>query len=405
MINEYEDKYIDLILKRCLNLKISNSLFINYPKILKEFIKKVANRAKQMGIEDIYLKEEDIFEKKKLLEEMTIEEINNSEKFQDNIWDEYAKKNAAFLIFSSIIPHVLDDTNRDKLDAVARIKMKSKPVYRSKQASNEISWCIAVMPNKLWAKEIYPNILEEEAYLKLFKLIMHITKVDLDDSIKEWDKEIEKERKITKRLNELKITKMHYKNKLGTDLIIELNKDSYWKSAGSDFTDRIVNMPTYEVFTSPDYRKTRGIVYSTKPLTYNGVIVDNFWIKFKDGKVIDYGAKTGEEVLRSIIESDEQSSYLGEVALVSKNSEIAKSKVVFAETCLDENASCHIALGNGFIECIKDGDKKSKEELLENGINQSKNHVDFMIGSEDLNIEATTIDGKKYIFKDGDFYI
>jgi len=167
----------------------------------------------------------------------------------------------------------------------------------------------------------------------------------------------------------------------------------------------LVNMPSYEIFTSPNYKKTSGIVYSAKPLIYGGGKIDEFYIEFKEGKVINYDAKQGKEILRQIIESDENSCYLGEVALVNNNSPISNTNLVFGTTLFDENASCHLALGDGFPDSLKEGLTMTKEELLRKGINQSKNHVDFMIGTKDLEIEAETKDGVVQIFKDGNFVI
>ena len=199
---------------------------------------------------------------------------------------------------------------------------------------------------------------------------------------------------------------MRYTNSLGTDLTIELIPDSIWEGVGTGKEkNMLVNMPSYEIFTSPDYRKTNGIVYSSKPLNYNGAVIDKFWLEFKDGKAINYDAKKGKDILKGIIESDKTSSYLGEVALVSYDSPISNKNLVFYETLLDENASCHLALGDGFKTVLKDYKKFSDEEIKEKGLNSSKVHVDFMIGTSDLNIEAESDKGNITIFKDGNFNI
>ena len=199
---------------------------------------------------------------------------------------------------------------------------------------------------------------------------------------------------------------MHYKNSLGTNLRVEMPENSIWNSAASDGAEKtIVNMPSYEIFSSPNYLKTNGIVYSSRPLVYGGGVVEDFHIEFKDGKVINYDAKKGKEILKEIIESDSNSCYLGEVALVNNDSPISNTNLVFGTTLFDENASCHLALGDGFSDSIKNGLNMTKKELLENGINQSKNHVDFMIGTDDLEIEAETKDGIILIFKKGNFNI
>ena len=201
---------------------------------------------------------------------------------------------------------------------------------------------------------------------------------------------------------------MHYTNNLGTDLIINLLENSIWNGASEKTksgVEFIANIPTQEVFTTPNRLGTNGIVYSSKPLIYNGGFINDFFIEFKDGKVINYDAKEGKDILKGIIESDENACYLGEVALVDYNSPISTSKLIHYETLYDENASCHLALGSGFTECVKGTDNKSKEELISLGFNYSDNHVDFMIGTEDLNIMAKTFDGKEVqIFKDGNFY-
>ena len=307
-------------------------------------------------------------------------------------------------MISTEFPHYFDDISPEKIAKATKKGRVSRPIYRKKQAINEISWCIAVMPNIIWAKASFPDLSEEEAYEKLFNLMMMATMVDTKNPIDEWNKFLNKQRKLVKKLNDLEITSMHYTNKLGTDLYVGLPQKVIWECAGYG-DNLIVNMPTYEVFTSPDYRYTSGIVYASIPLMYGGALIDKFWLKFKDGKVVDYDAEVGKDILKGIIESDNYSCFLGECALVSKNSGVAKTNFVFGETCLDENASCHIALGDAFPECIKGGFESTRENLRAKGLNHSTNHVDFMIGTSDLNITAMTKNGEKLIFKDGDFNI
>ena len=222
------------------------------------------------------------------------------------------------------------------------------------------------------------------------------------DPLQAWTDHLEKQGKIQEYLNNLNIKRLHYKNSLGTNLEVTL-PDNYLYSSALD-TDVIVNMPSYEVFTSPIWNKTEGIVYASKPLMYNGGLIEDFWIKFEHGKAVSYDAKKGKEILKSIIDSDDHSCYLGECALVENNSPIAKENIIYGTTLIDENASCHLALGAGFAECIKDGLNMKDDELLRRGINISKNHVDFMIGTKDLTIEAITKDNKKVpIFTNGNF--
>ena len=235
----------------------------------------------------------------------------------------------------------------------------------------------------------------------MWDIVLKMTLCDTEDPIKAWDEKIEKNKEIVNKLNDLKIKTLYYKNKLGTDFKISFN-DNIWCGANSknkDGNDIIVNMPTEEVFTTPNKYTANGIVYASKPLVYNSSLIDEFFIEFKNGKVINYDAKVGKEILKSIIES-ENGNYLGEVALVDKNSPINKSNILFYETLYDENASCHLALGDGFPECIKSD--KTLEEL---GVNESKTHVDFMIGTNDLDIIAETDNEKILIMKNGTFII
>lgn len=402
MIEELENKYVDLLINRCLSFKNGKSLFINYFDDNEKFVEKLVTKAKSKGIDDIYLDRHNKEERhQKLLQ--SVEEIKNDDYFDASIWDEYVKKDAAFLMLSTEFPGYFADIPSENMTAASLKTRTSKPLYKLKQLTNEISWCIAVIPNKIWAKEKFPDLSEDDAYNEYFKLMCHCTMVDRENPIEEWDKFLDRQRSLVRALNDLQITKMHYINSLGTDLVIGLSSDALWQCAGYDGSDIIVNMPTYEVFTSPNYRLTEGIVYASKPLMYGGALVDKFWVKFKDGKVIDYDAEVGKEILKGIIESDEYSCFLGECALVDKNTAIAQTNFVYGETCLDENASCHIALGDAFPECLKGADEESIDERRERGLNHSDNHVDFMIGTDDLNIVAETKNGEMLIFKKGEF--
>lgn len=403
-MKQLDQKYIELILERCLNIRDTKYLFINYDVINQEFVNKIVEYTKDLDIE-VYLDKEDIFEKKDILSNIEKDKIKEHPLFDCSIWNEYAEKKAAFLMISTETPKVLDDVDISLIAESSKVKMNSKSVYKKMQRNNELAWLIAVYPNKIWAKDMFPELDEKEAYDKLYNLIMEVTMCTEENPIEKWNEQLDRQAKMMKKLNSLKIKELHYTNELGTDLYIGLHDNALWQSAGCDNNKYILNMPSYEVFTSPDFHKTNGIVYSTKPLVYNSSLIEEFWIKFKDGVVEDFDAKTGKDLLKEIIEGDEGAARLGEVALVDKNSPIAKTNVVFGETCLDENASCHIALGSSFNECFEGASDLNDEEKEKVGLNSSKNHVDFMIGSEDLNIEAETAEGKVQIFVNGEFNI
>ena len=232
--------------------------------------------------------------------------------------------------------------------------------------------------------------------------------VDKGDPVYEWEQYIQANNYYKKVLNELGIRKMHYKNSLGTDLVVEIPEDNIWinlDKTDSNGGQMIANMPSYEIFTSPDYRKTNGIVYSSKPLFYNDCCIDEFSLTFKDGAIISCNAKKGQTILEKLIFENENAKYLGEVALVSYNSPISNTGLVFNATLFDENASCHLAIGRGFPKSFKGGENMTSEELKEKGMNISNTHVDFMVGTSDLEIEAETKIGKVLVFKNGNFNI
>ena len=397
-----DEKYIELLMNKCLWFNDSKCLFISYNKLNKEFIDKLVDYAHNMGIEDIYLEEIDYYYKHDLLKNSTLDEIKENDYFKAILWNEYAKKDASFLFLDSEIPGLMDDIEPEKLALSSYLRRTTKPVYNEKRDKGLISWCIAAYPNNEWASKLFKD--DSNAYEKLYDYIMKMCMVDTDNPIASWDNQLNLVDEKVKKLNELGIKKLHYTNSLGTDLYLTLT-DNYLYASASDGKG-IVNLPSYEVFTSPDYRYTEGIVYSALPLIHNGAYIDEFWIKFENGKVVDFDAKCGKEVLKGIIESDPNACYLGEAALVNNDSPISNTGLVFETTLFDENASCHLALGDGFNECIKNGLTMNPTELLKQGVNQSKNHVDFMIGTPDLNIEATLANGDKiFIFKDGNFNI
>lgn len=396
-----QEKYIELLLKRCLKVNQKTPLFISYNKIIYEFVKKVQKYAESLGVKDIYLDETDSNLVHYTLENYSLEEIERCALFNASVWDEYAKKDAAFLMLDSNIPHIMDDIDASKVACAAMVRSKTKPVYKERQLKGEIAWCIACVPNPLWAKDLFKDV--KDPVNKFWHTLGKICYLDEEDPILFWNQELMKRKKVQDKLNALEITKLYYKNNLGTDFEVELGPEHLWSSASSG--KWIVNMPSYEVFTTPNYKSTNGVIYASKPLLYAGKEITDFYLKFANGKVVDFDAKMGKDILKEIIASDEYSAFLGEVALVNYDSPISNTNLVFKSTLIDENASCHVALGSGFNECIKNGEEKSSKELLKLGVNPSNNHVDFMIGTKDLLIEADTNKGRITIMKDGNIVL
>lgn len=404
-MDEKLNKYADLLLRKGVNIIKNQPLLISAPIESYEFVRLLAKKAYQLGVTDIEYDFYDEVIKHDALCYLEVEDLKKSKMFDKKIFDEYAKKDAAFLMLVSDDPDMMKDIDNIKLSETAIFSRKSKPIYKERQHSNEIVWCIACVATRGRAKKIFGD--NEDSLDKLWNTILDACYINEDDPCKKWDDLILDINKKTTFLNSIKIKELHFTNKLGTDLRINLMENSIWSGADDQTKNGqifIANIPTQEVFTTPNRLGTNGIVYSSKPLIYNGAYINNFYIEFRDGKVVNFDANEGKEVLKGIIESDENACYLGEVALVDYDSPISKSKIIHYETLYDENASCHLALGTGFIECTTGLEGKTKDELLQLGFNYSDNHVDFMIGTEDLSIVATTFDGKKIeIFKDGNF--
>ena len=284
----------------------------------------------------------------------------------------------------------------------ARIKI-SKP-YRD-AIDNKHQWCIAAVPGEAWAKKVHPELSKRAAVEQLWKDILYPARADGEDPIADWEEHNRDLKARSKYLNDLHLRELRYHSANGTDFKVGLIPTAEFH-AGRDKTMQGVvydpNMPTEEVFTSPDRRTAEGIVYATKPLSYQGQLIENFSVRFEKGRAVEVKAEKGQDVLEQIISMDEGCHYLGECALVPKESPIHQSGLLFYNTLFDENAACHLALGFGFDECVKGFENMTKEELYEIGVNDAGNHTDFMIGSDDLSIDGVDEHGNVHpIFRNG----
>lgn len=284
----------------------------------------------------------------------------------------------------------------------ARIKI-SKP-YRD-AIDNKHQWCIAAVPGEAWAKKVHPELSKRAAVEQLWKDILYTARADGEDPIANWEEHNRDLKARSKYLNDLHLRELRYHSANGTDFKVGLIPTAEFH-AGRDKTMQGVvydpNMPTEEVFTSPDRRTAEGIVYATKPLSYQGQLIENFSVRFEKGRAVEVKAEKGQDVLEQIISMDEGCHYLGECALVPKESPIHQSGLLFYNTLFDENAACHLALGFGFDECVKGFENMTKEELYEIGVNDAGNHTDFMIGSDDLSIDGVDEHGNVHpIFRNG----
>lgn len=399
-------KYAHLLLTKGVCINEYQPLVISAPIDAIKFVRILTKVACEMNVRDIYYDWTDEDLKHTELKYFNEAEIKESRFWNKSVHDEYAKKDAAFLHLTFAGINIMSDIESEKLKIASSHSLLTRKLYREKQSNNEIDWCIAAVATKEWGDLLFDNAQNSEE--KLWELIFDICLINNDNPEEAWTKKMEENHLMCEKLTNLNIKELHYESSNGTDLTIELPKNAIWCGGSSLIKGRepIVNMPTEEVFTTPNKYRTNGIVYTSLPLVHSGITIKDIMLEFKDGKIIDFDASTGKEELKNIIELDEESSMLGEIALVDKNSKIAKTNVLFYETLYDENASCHIAVGRGFKECIKDAQNLNEKELKEIGYNNSKNHVDMMVGTKDLNITATTYDNKEIqIFKDGSFNI
>lgn len=296
------------------------------------------------------------------------------------------------------------DQEKNAKAMIARSKI-IKPIRD--QMENKYKWCIAAVPGKAWAKKMFRCERESVAVERLWKAILSTSRADGDDPSAAWDEHNKDLEKRCEHLNSLGLVSLEYKASNGTDLKVGLIENAKFLGGGEYTLSGEYfnpNIPSEEVFTSPKAGSAEGIVYSSRPLSYNGELIDNFSVRFEEGRAVEVHAEKGEELLKKLISMDNGAAMLGECALVPQKSPIAESGLFFFNTLFDENAACHLALGMGFSNCIKDYDKYTLEECREMGINDSMIHEDFMIGTSDLDITGTTADGERVaIFRGGNW--
>lgn len=300
-------------------------------------------------------------------------------------------------------PDGLRGINQEKMAKVNRNRFPIVKPYRD-QMDNKYQWCIAAVPGAAWAKKLFPELPKGRAMEKLWEAILFTSRVT-DDPLAAWEAHDKELHQRCAYLNSLGIAELHYKGDNGTDFTVGMIPEAQFMGGGDKSLQGIFfnpNIPTEECFISPMRGKAEGIVYATKPLSYQGQLIENFSLRFENGKAVEAHAEKNEELLKKMITMDDGAGYLGECALVPVDSPISESGLLFFNTLFDENAACHLAVGRGFADTIKDYENKTLEECRALGINDSMIHVDFMIGYEGLDIDAVTHDGKNVpIFRKG----
>ena len=329
--------------------------------------------------------------------------MSTLDNYEEARWQHYVDTIPCRIYLLSEDPDGLRGVNQEKM---AKAQQKKYPIikgYRD-QIENRYQWCIAAVPGVKWAKKLFPELRASQAVEKLWEAILHTSRVD-DDPVAAWDAHNKDLKARCDYLNGLGIRELQYRASNGTDLRVGMIPEAQFCGGGETSLQGIFfnpNIPTEECFISPKRGAAEGIVYSSKPLSYQGQLIDRFWIRFREGKAAEWGAEENEALLTKLITMDEGSAYLGECALVPFNSPINETGILFYNTLFDENACCHLALGMGFADTIRDFEHKTLDECRALGVNDSMIHEDFMIGTADLSIDALCEDGRTVpLFRNG----
>ena len=400
-------KYASLAVSIGVNIQKDNILVISSPIETAEFARLITEEAYKSGAKDVIVHYGDQKLTKIKLENSSLETISNIPEWQAESYNYYARQEACFISISASDPDGLKGVPVEKIGASQKARTSALKEYFDNSMSNKCRWCVLSVPTLSWAKKVFPKVSDDEAIESLWDVIFKTVRVDTENPVNAWKKHNAYLEEKIKFMNNNNFKSVHLKSANGTDLNIELPEGHIWAGGSEGDVNGIpfnANIPTEEVFTLPKKTGVNGIVYSSKPLSYGGNLIDNFSITFKDGKAIDFTAETGYDVLKQMLESDEGAKYLGEVAFVPYNSPISNSKLIFFNTLFDENAACHLAFGRAYESCVKDADKYSEEELEKIGVNNSIIHVDFMIGTSDLEVTGINENGETIqIFSNGNW--
>ena len=390
-------KYAHTLLKYGVNLQQDQTLVISVDVENKDFAVIVTEEAYELGAKEVVLNWRcSPIARQRLLHanESVLEKPAN---WIPEFYKQYIDDKAAFLSLISANPKALEGIPTDRISLQSRNLNKVLSFYHTAIMNSSVTWCVASVPTVLWANLLGYEGTDEEKIDQLWATLLKLCRIEGVQPKDTYRHHMAKLRHRCEALNKLDLKSLRYTCENGTDLLLELPEGHIWlggEESSKDGTIFNANIPTEEVFSAPQYNGVNGVVHSTKPLIYHGNTISDFSFTFKEGKIVEYTAKEGYEVLKELVETDEGSHYLGEVALVDHFSPISQSNQIFYETLFDENASCHLAIGASYPTCLKNSDGLSEEELKERGLNHSLTHVDFMIGHERMNIKGYTRDGQ-----------
>ncbi|HFI0501505.1 TPA: aminopeptidase [Streptococcus suis] len=402
-------KYAKLLVSTGINVQPGHTVQLTIAVDQAELARLIVKEAYALGAAEVLVNWSDDVIARERLVNVDVERLEQVHPQRVTEMNYLLEHKSSRLVVLSDDPGAYDGVDPEKLSRSARaISQALNPMRQATQA-NKISWTLGAASGLEWAKKVFPNAAsDEEAVDLLWDQIFKTCRIYEEDPIKAWEEHEARLVAKAKVLNDEQFVKLHY-TAPGTDLVLGMPKNHLWEAAGSINAQGekfIANMPTEEVFTAPDYRVADGYVTSTKPLSYNGNIIEGIKVTFKDGEIVDVTAEKGDEVMKKLVFDNAGARGLGEVALVPDKSPISQSGVTFFNTLFDENASNHLAIGQAYAFSIEGGTEMSQEELKEAGLNRSDVHVDFMIGSNKMNIDGIREDGTRVpIFRDGEWAI
>ncbi|WP_164472719.1 aminopeptidase [Cohnella candidum] len=400
------EQYAEITVKVGLNIQPGQALWINAPILAPELVRFITAKAYEAGAKDVYVEWYDDTITQLKYKMAPDEAFEQYPAWRVQAVEEIAENVGAYLLIDSRDPELLKDAAPDRIAAYSKAAGKALSKWRQHMTSDKFSWTIIGAASRAWAKMVFPDLDGDEAVQALWEAIFQASRVTGDNPVGNWEQHSASLQSKREYLTQKQYRKLHYRAD-GTELTVELPKGHIWAGAsamnekGASFSP---NIPTEEVFTSPSREGTNGYVRSSKPLSYQGNIIENFAMKFENGKVVDFQAEQGYEALKGLLDLDEGARYLGEVALVPHDSPISNSNLIFYQTLYDENASSHLAIGQSFAFCLENGKNLSPEERLKAGLNDSNTHVDFMIGTADMDIDGETADGRlEPVFRKGNW--
>lgn len=400
------EKYAELAVKVGANVQEGQEVLLKSPIDAGELARLVAEKAYQAGAKRVYFNWTDDRLDHLRLKYAAEDVIGDYPVWKAKKLEDLVKRGAACIDIRTTGIGIMDGIDPKKAALDQETMWRALNTYYDYRMSDRVSWTILIYPTVEWAKKLFPGKIRELAIADLWEVIFKMTRVDREDPIDAWEKQKQTLANKVAFLNKKKYKQLHYKAP-GTDLKIAFDPDYHWdggaaiNSAGTTF---VPNIPTEEVYTLPLKSGVNGTVMATRPLVYGGKLIENLSLTFKEGRIISVNAKEGEELLNHLIDTDEGAHYLGEVALVPNDSPISQSGLVFYTTLYDENASCHLAIGKAYPTCLDGGTKMSAEELAAHGANTSLIHVDFMIGSDQLDIDGENQEGEwEPVFRNGEW--